>query len=586
MSKQQIESLIQAALLFLQSASSQLPKKLPKVIIETPKEKGHGDFATNIALILAKLTKQNPRQLAETIIQALPPSSLIDKAEVAGPGFINFFLAPHALYEVITEIVMQKKNFGLSKWGQGKNILLEFVSSNPTGPLHVGHGRHAAFGDIVANLLTAVGYEVYREYYINDAGRQMDIVAVSVWLRYLEIVGEKINFPTNGYRGNYVIEVARQLQQNWGAVFTIPTAQIFKDLPKDESEGGDKEAYIDALILRAKTLLKHQYKEIFDFALKHLVEDMRNDLAEFGVHYDRWFAESELTSTDIVDRTIQKLQEAGHIYEREGALWFRSTDFNDEKDRVLVRANGQRTYFANDVAYHLIKFERGFDQAIGILGADHHGYIPRMQAAMQACGIHSERLQFLIVQFVTLYRGGEQVQMSTRGGSFIPLRELRKEVGNDAARFFYVSRKYEQHIDFDLDLAKSQSSDNPVYYVQYAHARICSVFRQLAERKMLYDEAQGIANMHLLTEKQEFDLLNSLSRYPEVIIAGAQHYEPYFLTHYLRELATHFHAYYNSCQFLIDNEALCQARLLLTTATRQVLVNGLGLLGISAPESM
>lgn len=585
MSKQQIESLIQSALLSLQSALN-LPKALPKIIIETPKDKEHGDFATNIAMVLSKLIKQNPRQLAETIIQALPPSALITKTEIAGPGFINFFLSPHALYEVIAEILLQKKNFGLNKSGQGKSILLEFVSSNPTGPLHVGHGRHAVFGDVVGNLLEAVGYDVYREYYVNDAGRQMDIVAVSVWLRYLELYDEKITFPANGYRGDYVIDVARQLQKEWGKVFVLPAKEIFQGLPTDEPEGGDKEVYIDALIVQAKKLLKHQYKEIFDFALKLLIDDMRGDLAEFGVHYDRWFAESELTSTDIVDRAIEKLKTDGHVYEREGALWFRSTDFNDEKDRVLVRANGQRTYFANDIAYHLTKFERGFNEAIGIFGADHHGYVPRMKAAMQASGIDPQRLRFLIVQFVTLYRGGEQVQMSTRGGSFVPLRELRKEVGNDAARFFYVSRKYEQHIDFDLDLAKSQSSDNPVYYVQYAHARICSVFRQLAERKMLYHEAQGIAHVTLLTEAHELDLLNTLSRYPEVIAAGAQHGEPFFLTHYLRELATSFHAYYNSCQFLIEDENLRQARLSLASATQQVLVNGLTLLGVSAPESM
>jgi arginyl-tRNA synthetase len=585
MSKQQIESLIQAALQSLQ-ATLNLPEPLPKIIIEAPKEKQHGDFATNIALVLAKAAKQNPRQLAERIIQALPASPFISKTELAGPGFINFFLSPHALFQVIPEILDLKKNFGLSKNEQGKSILLEFVSSNPTGPLHVGHGRHAAYGAVVGNLLEAVGYEVYREYYVNDAGRQMDIVAVSVWLRYLELCGATLVFPANGYRGSYVIEVAEKLKAEWGRDFYLPPEDLFVNLPPDEPAGGDKEVYIDALIVRTRELLKARYKDIFDFALKLLVEDMRNDLEEFGVTYDRWFAESEVTSSDIVNKTIEKLRQGGHVYEREGALWFRSTDFNDEKDRVLVRANGQRTYFANDVAYHLTKFERGFNAAIGIFGADHHGYVPRMKAAMQACGIDPARLHYLIVQFVTLYRGGKQVQMSTRGGSFVPLRELRGEVGNDAARFFYVMRKFEQHIDFDLDLAKSHSSDNPVYYVQYAHARICSVFRQLKDRSLSYNEAQGVSHLHLLQEAHESELLNTLARYPEVIVAAAAHYEPYYVTHYLRDLATSFHSYYNSCQFLVDDENLRQARLVLAFATRQVLANGLGLLGVSSPESM
>ncbi len=585
MSKQQIESLIQTALQSLK-ASLNLPEPMPKLVIEAPKDKQHGDFATNIALVLAKQVGQNPRQVAEALIQVLPASPLISKTEIAGPGFINFFLAPHAFSQVVPEILTLKTQYGLSKNNQGKSILLEFVSSNPTGPLHVGHGRHAAFGAVVGNLLEAVGYEVYREYYVNDAGRQMDIVAVSVWLRYLELEGDQLTFPANGYQGSYVIDVARQLQEKWGPEFCRPVADLFHDLPPDEPQGGDKEVYIDALVIRAKELLKHRYKDVFDFALKLLVADMRNDLEEFGVVYDRWFAESELTTTDKVDKTIELLRKGGQVYERDGALWFRSTDFDDEKDRVLVRANGQRTYFANDVAYHLSKFERGFNTAIGIFGADHHGYVPRMKAAMKACGIDPARLEYLIVQFVTLYRSGKQVQMSTRGGSFVPLRELRAEVGNDAARFFYVMRKFEQHVDFDLDLAKSHSSDNPVYYVQYAHARICSVFRQLSERGMSYNESQGLGQLLLLKEERESGLLAALARYPEVIRTAAEHYEPYFVTHYLRELATDFHAYYNSCQFLVEDENLRQARLALAMATRQVLANGLGLLGVSTPESM
>jgi len=581
MSKQKIEALIQSALQKLQPSFS-----LPKITVEIPKDKQHGDFATNIALILAKALQKNPRELAARIIEALPASTAISKTEIAGPGFINFFLSPQAIFEVVPEILSLKTHYGLSKNALGKNILLEFVSSNPTGPLHVGHGRHAAYGAVVGNLLEAVGYEVYREYYVNDAGRQMDIVAVSVWLRYLELCGEKLVFPVNAYQGTYVIEVARQFQEKWQGDFCRPIGDIFNDLPLDEPEGGDKEVYIDALVVRTKELLGHRYQDIFKFALDILVEDMRSDLEEFGVTYDRWFAESEVATTDQVERTIERLKTSGHVYEREGALWFRSTDFNDEKDRVLVRANGVKTYFANDVAYHLTKFERGYNQAIGIFGADHHGYVPRMKAAMQALGIDPERLEYSIVQFVTLYRGGKQVQMSTRGGSFVPLRELRSEVGNDAARFFYVMRKLEQHIDFDLDLAKSNSSDNPVYYVQYAHARICSVSRQLIERGIVYNEAEGLTNLALLKDVHELELLAVLARYPEVIATAAEHREPYFVTHYLRELATSFHAYYNACQFLVEDEKLRQARLALAMATKQVVANGLGLLGVSTPESM
>lgn len=586
MSKFQIESLLKAAL-----QSLNLGVATPTVVIDIPKDKQHGDFASNIAMILAKPLSENPRQLAARIIKALPHSNIIIKAEIAGPGFINFFLAPHTLQEVVREILVLKTNYGRSKNAQGKSILLEYVSSNPTGPLHVGHGRHAAYGAVVGNLLEAVGYNVYREYYVNDAGRQMDIVAVSVWLRYLALCGEKIIFPANGYQGSYIIDIAEQFQKRRsstleGNEFCFAFSEISKGLPKDEAEGGDKEIHIDALIERAKALLKHRYKDIFDFALKLLVQDMRNDLEEFKVIYDRWFSESELTTAGVVDRILAKFQQDGYVYEREGALWFRSTDFKDEKDRVLVRANGQRTYFANDIAYHLTKFERGYDIAIGIFGADHHGYVPRMKAAMQALGIDSNRLQNLIVQFVTLYRGGKQVQMSTRSGSFVPLRELRHEVSNDVARFFYVTRKHEQHIDFDLDLAKTQSSDNPVYYIQYAHARICSVFRQLKERDMEYDEEQGLANLALLTHSHETQLLNTLSRYPDVITTAAKHYEPYYLTHFLRELANDFHSYYNSCQFIVEDDKLRQTRLVLAAATQQVIKNGLDLLDVTTPETM
>jgi arginyl-tRNA synthetase len=584
--KHAIEQWIQTALAAL-SATGHVFPETPAIHIENTKDKQHGDFATNIALVLAKAAKQKPRDIAELIVKHLPATPALTKVEIAGPGFINFFLAPSAFYQVIPTILSAKDQFGRTDIGAGKRIMVEFVSSNPTGPLHVGHGRHAAYGSIVSDLLAAVGYTVHREYYVNDAGRQMDILAVSVWLRYLELLGETITFPANAYKGTYVIDIARELQNRHGAAFLHPANTVFASLPKDEPEGGDKELYIDALVAKAQTLLGDtNYMAVFDVSLEMILADIRNDLAEFGVHFQEWFSERGFTTSDVVDRMFERLKQSGHTYEKEGALWFSATAFNDEKDRVLQRANGQRTYFANDLAYHINKFERGHDYAIDIFGSDHHGYIPRMKAGLQANGVDGAKLTYLLVQFVTLYRGGQQAQMSTRSGSFVTLRELREEVGNDAARFFYVMRRCEQHVDFDLDLAKSQTNENPVYYIQYAHARICSVFRQLAEKQLTYDEKAGLQHLDLLKEPQELALLGTLNRYPEVILTAATQHEPHQLTNYLRDLANDFHGYYNAHQFLVEDAATRNARLSLIQATRQVLVNGLTLLGISTPETM
>ncbi len=583
--KQHIETLIQNALTQLKD-SGYLPEMPSLIQVDATKDKQHGDFASNVALILAKVTQKKPRELADRIIQALPASQYVIKAEVAGPGFINFFLSPDALTGVVARVLAEKEKYGRSKIGREKKVLVEFLSSNPTGPLHVGHGRGGAFGAVVSNLLDAVGFKTYREYYVNDAGRQMDILTASIWLRYLALCGETIIFPANAYRGEYVVGIAKAIFDQHDRHFHVSANQVFENLPPDEPQGGDKEVYIDAIIARAKALLGDKYEPVFILGLDNVLADIRDDLAEFGVHYDNWFSERQFISTDVVDKLLDKLKESGHVYEQDNALWFKSTDFGDEKDRVLVRSNGQRTYFANDVAYHLSKFERGFDIAIDIFGADHHGYVPRMKAAMEASGINPERLVHLLLQFVTLYRGGSQVQMSTRSGTFVTLRELREEVGNDAARFFYVMRKGEQHIDFDLDLAKAQSNENPVYYVQYAFARICSVFKQLAERNLSYDEANGLSHLSLLSQPHERQLLNTISRYPDMIVNAALHYEPHQLTNYLRDLAADFHAYYNSHQFLVEDTGLRNARLALVTATRQTLLNGFNLLGISAPESM
>ncbi len=563
--------------------------------LERTRDRAHGDFASAIALVLAKTARRKPRELAERIVDALPNSDHVAKVEIAGPGFINFFLAPAAYHAVVNEILERGDAFGRSELGGGQRVQVEFVSANPTGPLHVGHGRGAAFGATVANLLEAVGYRVHREYYVNDAGRQMNILATSIWLRYLEHCGERLRFPSNGYRGAYVREIAVQLYAEHGGTYMLPAARLFRDLPPDEIRDeagnlvvpGDREAHIDALVERARHLLgDHRYRYIFELGLNTILDDIRDDLREFGVVYDEWYSELALAERGAVNKTLNRLRDAGHVYERDGALWFRSSAFGDEKDRVLERENGQTTYFASDIAYHLEKFERGFDRVIDVWGADHHGYIPRIKGGLRALGLDPDRLDVLLVQFAILYRNGERVQMSTRSGEFVTLRELRREVGNDAARFFYVMRKSEQHLDFDLDLAKSQSRDNPVYYIQYAHARVCSVLRQLREKGLSRDEARGRAWLALLTEPHEEGLLVALSRYPEVVETAALTHEPHQLAHYLRELANAFHTYYNEHRVLTPDDALRDARLNLSLATRQIIRNGLALLGVSAPEVM
>ncbi len=584
--KQSIEQLIHTALQKLQ-IQGELQVELPRIQIDSTKEKEHGDFASNIALVLAKAAQRKPREIAELIKSALPQSSIVTKVEIAGPGFINFFLSPEAFHSIIPDILNAGDQYGKSDIGRGKRFLVEFVSCNPTGPLHVGHGRHAAYGASVSNLLEHIGYHVHREYYVNDAGRQMDILAVSVWLRYLELFGEQFTFPSNGYKGSYIIDIAQYLKEKYDKNLFKNAKDVFSDLPLDEPEGGEKEAYIDAVVRRAKLLLGEDfYLQIFELTLDMILKDIRDDLAQFGVTFHEWFSERRFVASDVVDKHIEQMQKEGLVYEKDGALWFRSSEFGDEKDRVLQRANGQRTYFANDLLYHINKFERGFDAAIDIFGSDHHGYIPRMKAGLQAYGIQPNKLTYLLVQFVTLYRSGKQVQMSTRSGSFVTLRELREEVGNDAARYFYIMRKCEQHMDFDLDLAKSKSNENPVFYVQYAHARICSVFRQLAEKNLSFEVNLGATQLALLNQEHELNLLATLARYRELILSAATQYEPHQLTQYLRELANDFHTYYNAHQFLVEDSDLRQARLTLIVAVRQVLVNGLQLIGVSTPENM
>ena len=584
--KAEIAKLLEQAVSKCQSAGSLPTDVTPTIHVDRARDSKHGDFATNLAMTLAKPARSKPRDIAEAIIAQLPASELIDKVEIAGPGFINFYINQQAQFSIVPTILKRAEQFGRSTIGDGKRIQVEFVSANPTGPLHVGHGRGAAYGAVVASLLKAIGYNVHCEYYVNDAGRQMSILAASVWLRYLELCGEELPFPVNGYKGDYVWDVAATLHRENGDNMRHSWDEINHALPADAPDG-DKEEYIDALIEKMQSLLHpDQYRLVFDLGLNYILDDIRDDLQQFGVVYDEWYSERSLTDNGAVMRAIERLQASGHTYENAGAIWFKSTDYGDEKDRVLVRDNGITTYFASDIAYHMDKMERGFDKVIDIWGADHHGYVPRVKAALEALGNDPSKLDVLLVQFAILYRGGEKMQMSTRSGEFVTLRQLRKDVGSDAARFFYVMRKCEQHLDFDLDLAKSQSNDNPMYYIQYAHARVCSVARQLADKGYAFDQSIGLANLDQLTENHESSILTQLARYPEVIESAATQHEPHQIVHYLRELANDFHTYYNAHQFIVEDDALRNARICLINAVKQVTANGLGLLGVSAPESM
>lgn len=589
--KEHLEQLLRDALITLQKQQGFTIDTNMPITLERTRDSQHGDFASNLAMVLAKPLARKPRELAEQLVANIPASANIDKIAIAGPGFINFYLKQAAFQNVVAE-VLNNPQYGHANYGKGEKIQIEFVSSNPTGPLHVGHGRSAAYGASLANLLAAIGYQVHKEYYVNDAGRQMDILAVSVWLRYLQSFNESFAFPNAGYQGDYVSAIATTLKTLSGEQLRFPIAEVYQDIPADavaeiEDTTGAKETHINALIKRSKELLSPEnYKKVFNLALETILADIRQDLSEFNVEYNEWFSERSLLENGAVDRAIATLQQNGHLYEQDGAIWFRSTDYGDDKDRVLKRSNGELTYFATDIANHFNKFERGFKKVINVLGADHHGYVPRLKAAIAALGIDPKALHIPMVQFAILYRGNQRVQMSTRSGSFVTLRELREEVGNDAARFFYIMRKSEQHMDFDLELAKSQSNDNPVYYIQYAHARICSVFRQLAEKDHQWDQVQGLSALTLLTETHEQALLADLVLYPEIVETAALAYEPHQLAHYLRNLANDFHTYYNAHQFLVAEESLRNARLCLIAAVRQVLASGLQLIGVSAPQTM
>jgi arginyl-tRNA synthetase len=582
-----IENLLRQALADLPEDLVPAAARSVNVEVENTRDPQHGDFASNLAMRLAKAARQNPRKVAEALVRSLPASPAVAKVDIAGAGFINFFLSEDAYHAQIGDILQDGRQYGRSLSGAGRSVQVEFVSANPTGPLHVGHGRHAAFGASVANLLEAVGYRVEREYYINDAGRQMEILAVSTWLRYLEHSGERFTFPANGYRGDYIVAIGEQLFASEGPGLRHGAAEVFKDLPPDEPMGGDKDVYIDALIARARLLIGDAaFRRVLDLALAGILSDIRADLEEFGVTFDCWFSERSLSDSGSVDRALDALKKAGHAYLKDGAWWFKSTDYGDEKDRVMVRENGVKTYFASDIAYVFNKLERGFDHLLYIWGADHHGYITRLRAGLVALGGPADSFEVRLVQFVSLFRGGEKAQMSTRSGEFVTLRSLRNEVGNDAARLFYVMRSNDQHLDFDLELATARSNDNPVYYIQYAHARVASVMRQLQERGLAHDAAHGLTCLGKLVEPQELQLIKRVSAFPEIVRQCAALRAPHTLVHYLRDLANDFHTNYSAHQFIVEDAGLRNARLDLALATQTVIRNGLELLGVSAPVTM
>lgn len=592
--KSQLQALLEQALASLSSTLGRDVAMPAGLQIDAAKDARHGDFATNLALVVAKPLGQPPRAVAESLLKHLPASPLIAKAEIAGPGFINFFLAPGAFQSVVSTVIRQGTEYGCDRSGVNGKIMVEFVSANPTGPMHVGHGRGAAYGDSLASILAATGWQVHREYYINDAGRQVDILTLSVWLRYLEACGESLPFPKRGYPADYVRATSTALKVEHGDAFRHPAARVFEGLPTEPSAPEDadektkaaiklqQESYVDALIERARTLLGADYAKIQRAGLDDQLAAIRATLEAFGVRFDQWYSEKSLVDSGFAAKAIDRLRAGGHVFEQDGATWLRTTAFGDEKDRVLFKADGAATYFANDLAYHVDKLDRGYPVLLDVWGADHHGYIARVRAAIEALTGRKDALRVQLMQFVTLSSG----RMGKRSGNFVTLQDLVSEAGKDATRYFYLLRSHDQHLEFDIELARSQSNDNPVYYVQYAHARICSVFRQLADRGQSFDAHTSDAALHRLVEPQEKLLLTLLQKYPEMLAAAAKQYAPHLLAFFLREVADALHSYYNAHKFMVDDTELQTARLALITATRQVLANAMGLLGVTAPETM
>ena len=599
--RQILDSLIRDALRSLEDSEGWTGLAGTSPELERSRDPRHGDFTSNVALRVAKRHGQKPREFAEALKGRLAASELVESVEVAGPGFVNLRLSAEAIHREIRRMLAEGESYGSSDAGSGRRVLVEYVSTNPTGPLHVGHGRNAAYGASLANLLRATGHSVDEEYYVNDAGRQIDILAASVWLRYVEALGNELPFPENAYQGGYVQDIAARLVEMHGAalcgdlgpvaaVLGPATDSVQEGLGETDAanadSGEDADERMDRMIAAIRRSTgEDAFQTVLDTALTDILADIRDDLEAFSVRFDHWFSERSLTGGGAVERALKTLAADGHLYENDGATWFRSTALGDDKDRVVVRENGATTYLASDIAYHLDKCERGYDIMLNVLGSDHHGYVARLKAAVEALTGHGERLEARLVQFVVLYRGDVKAQMSTRSGEFVTLRELREEVGNDAARFIYVSRSNDQHLDFDLELAKSQSNDNPVYYVQYAHARIASMLRRLAEDGLSRPDAASV-NLGALEQPEERALMVALGRFPELVRLAADNRAPHHVVHYVRAIAAEFHAWYNAQRILVDDAAVRDARVTLALAVRCVIRNALGLVGVAAPESM
>jgi arginyl-tRNA synthetase len=584
--KDQLISLLADALQTIQTQS--IPDLIiPETItLQRCKDPSHGDLATNIALLLAKPLGKNPRDLAQMIVDAMANKSLLEKVEIAGPGFINFTLKQGQNNAVINQILQSDQPFGHSQVGHQKPIHFEFVSANPTGPLHVGHGRSAAFGSSLANILKAVGYKIHREYYVNDAGRQMRLLALSTWIRYMDLCETPVPMPEGIYMGTYMKDIAKDFYHLKGLAYAVSTKTLIPKIEAILQSGQENDRILDQYAdLVEDTISPSHYEDIKKFTLHTILDDIKDDLSEFGVHYDSWFFESALFEEKLFEESIQLLKDGGYTYEKDGALWFRATQLGDDKDRALIRSNGVPTYFASDVAYHLRSY-KNFGALIDIFGADHHGYIPRLKAFLTGLGQDPNKLTVLLVQFAILYRGTEKISMSTRSGEFVTLRELRNEVGNDAARFFYIMRKPEQHLDFDLELAKSQSNENPIFYIQYAHARICSIFRKLQDTHFDPSKAASPESLALLTSPYEEALINQLAEYPETLDRAAKQYAPHLISHYCHTLAQCFHAYYNAEPILSAPVDIQNARLYLLKATQTLLAQAMALLGCHCPEQM
>ncbi len=529
---------------------------VPEMEIEVPRHTSHGDFSTNFAMVSASIQKMAPRKIAESLVSFIETGELVEKVEIAGPGFINFFLANAAWHPVVENILNQDKAYGRSKIGNGEKVQVEFVSANPTGPLHVGHGRGAAVGDSVANIMAFAGFDVQREYYINDSGRQIRTLGTSVWLRVLEKCAKEIDFPEDCYKGDYIKDLADEILEKKGKAFI---------------ETEEKEAI--------ETCAK--------YAAGKILEGIKEDLSEFGVKFDQWFSEQSLYDSGRVQKAIDDFKQNDLIYEKDGALWFKTEDFGDEKNRVVVRNNGLTTYFASDIAYHMEKYERGFDRVIDVWGADHHGYIKRIDASVVASGRKSEQFEVILVQLVNLLRGGKPFQMSTRAGEFVTLKDIVSEVGKDAARFMFLSRSYDSGLDFDLEVAKQKSSDNPVYYVQYVHARITGILLKAKENNIIKDiDFKKAEHQNLLNEPEEIGLLKLLNVFQENVEKSATTLHPHVMFTYLMNLASAFHGYYNKHKVITNDINQTQARLSLVLGVKKVIRNGLALLGVSAPERM